>query len=140
MLQSPSGRDCLVATELNKADVRSRWMRLEQLQEFVDPRSGAPLLPQDIKLVDGQVESGHLADASNQASYPIVNYIPRFVGSGNYATNFGLQWQIHAKTQLDSYNGASYSRDRLFQTTAWPTDLRGERTLEAGSAAGRFTS
>jgi len=114
-------------------------MRLEQLQEFVDPQSGAPLIPQDIKMVDGQVESGRLADASNQASYPIVNFIPRFVSSGNYATNFGLQWQIHAKTQLDSYNGASYSHDRLFQTTAWPTDMKGQRILEAGSGAGRFT-
>src|SRR5678815_5329084 len=114
-------------------------MRLEQLQDFVDPQSGARLVPQDIKMVDGQVESGRLGDAGDQVTYPIINYIPRFVGSGNYATNFGLQWQIHARTQLDSYNSSTYSRDRLFETTAWPTDLKGERILEAGSGAGRFT-
>jgi len=114
-------------------------MRLEQLQDFIDPQSAAPLAPHNLKIVDGQVESGHLTDQSGTASYPIVNFIPRFVGSGNYATNFGLQWQIHAKTQLDSYNGATYSRDRLFETTGWPTDLKGERILEAGSGAGRFT-
>jgi len=114
-------------------------MRLEQLREFVDPQSGAPLIPQDIKIVDGQVETGRLAGADDKASYPILNFIPRFVGSGNYATNFGLQWQIHARTQLDSYNGATYSRDRLFDTTGWPPKLQGERILEAGSGAGRFT-
>jgi len=114
-------------------------MRLEQLQDFIDPQSATPLAPQDLKIVDGQIESGRLSDPSGIANYPIVNFVPRFVGSGNYATNFGLQWQIHAKTQLDSYNGATYSRDRLFETTGWPTDLKGERILEAGSGAGRFT-
>src|SRR5258706_430600 len=101
-------------------------MRLEQLQEFVDPQSGAPLIPKDFKIVDGQVESGQLVASASNAMFPIVNFIPRFVESGNYATNFGLQWQIHAKTQLDSYNGATYSRDRLFDTTGWPADLHGQ--------------
>jgi SAM-dependent methyltransferase len=114
-------------------------MRVDQLQDFVAPDSAAALQLEDAKIVDGQVESGTLITADRSASFPIVNFIPRFVGSGNYAANFGLQWQIHAKTQLDSYNGATYSRDRLLETTGWPENLRGERILEAGSGAGRFT-
>ena len=67
------------------------------------------------------------------------DFLPRFVDRGNYADNFGLQWQRHAKTQLDSETGATYSRDRFFATTGWAEDLSGQRVLEAGSGAGRFT-
>lgn len=58
---------------------------------------------------------------------------------GNYADSFGLQWNIHAKTQLDSYTGVQVSRQRLFDSTGWPTSMYGEHVLEAGSGAGRFT-
>jgi SAM-dependent methyltransferase len=57
----------------------------------------------------------------------------------NYAGSFGYQWNLHAKTQLDSQTGFSISRDRLFGVTGWPQDLTGQRVLEAGSGAGRFT-
>jgi SAM-dependent methyltransferase len=61
------------------------------------------------------------------------------VDTKNYAENFGLQWQAHAKTQLDSHNGSNISEQRLYETSGWPHDLRGEKVLEAGSGAGRFT-
>jgi SAM-dependent methyltransferase len=65
--------------------------------------------------------------------------IPRFVPADNYAASFGFQWNRHAQTQLDSYTGRPISRERLFATTQWPEDLRGQRILEAGCGAGRFT-
>jgi len=71
---------------------------------------------------------------------PLVEGIPRFVSSEHYSGSFGFQWQKHQKTQLDSANGLTISRDRLFGQSGWtPADLRGKTVLECGSGAGRFT-
>ncbi|MFQ3666933.1 MAG: methyltransferase domain-containing protein [Sphingomonadaceae bacterium] len=70
---------------------------------------------------------------------PVVEDIPRFVPAENYGSSFGLQWNRHRRTQLDSFTGLSLTRDRLFAATRWPTRLDGLRVLEAGSGAGRFT-
>ena len=71
--------------------------------------------------------------------YPVTKGIPRFVTGGNYADSFGMQWNRHRRTQLDSFTGVPTSRSRLFTATAWPERLTGEVILEAGSGAGRFT-
>jgi len=68
-----------------------------------------------------------------------VNGVARFVQQEHYAQSFGLQWNAHRRTQLDSYTGRPLSRNRLFQVSRWPEDLRGQTILEAGSGAGRFT-
>jgi SAM-dependent methyltransferase len=61
------------------------------------------------------------------------------VDQENYAKSFGFQWNIHQKTQLDSSTGLPVSRKRLLDATGWPPRMAGERILEAGSGAGRFT-
>lgn len=73
------------------------------------------------------------------AGYAIAGGVPRFVPTRNYAEGFGLQWLRHARTQYDSANGTTISADRFFAQTAWPKALAGERVLEVGSGAGRFT-
>jgi len=88
---------------------------------------------------DGSVCDGKLVCPSCGAQYPIRGGIPRFVPVDTYAHTFGYQWNIHRKTQLDSYTGLSVSRDRLFSVSHWSKNLQGERILEAGSGAGRFT-
>jgi SAM-dependent methyltransferase len=73
------------------------------------------------------------------ALYPIVNGIPRFVGSENYAANFGVQWNLFRTTQLDSASGVPISRNRFCAQTGWAEeDLRGRLVLDAGCGAGRF--
>lgn len=57
----------------------------------------------------------------------------------NYAASFGEEWIRYSRTQVDKFNGTSISRDRFFQYTRWPEDLRGQVVLEAGSGSGRFT-
>jgi SAM-dependent methyltransferase len=71
---------------------------------------------------------------------PVLNGIPRFVDSSNYASGFGLQWNAFRKTQLDSYTGTTISRDRLTRCLGASLDvLRGKTVLEVGCGAGRFT-
>jgi SAM-dependent methyltransferase len=65
--------------------------------------------------------------------------IPRFIPDAHYAASFGFQWKRHAATQLDSRSGIPISRCRLFGVTGWPERMEGERILEAGCGAGRFT-
>ncbi len=71
--------------------------------------------------------------------YPVLNGIPRFVADDTYASSFALQWNRHARTQIDRFNGSTISRDRFFGETRWPEDLSGRKILEAGCGAGRFT-
>jgi 2-polyprenyl-3-methyl-5-hydroxy-6-metoxy-1,4-benzoquinol methylase len=73
------------------------------------------------------------------AEFPVVQGVPRFVRSQNYAGSFGFQWNKYAKTQLDSSTGTTISSDRLFGVSKWPRTMVGQTILEAGSGAGRFT-
>jgi SAM-dependent methyltransferase len=88
---------------------------------------------------EGTIDAGHLSCTACGAHYPVRGGIPRFCGADNYAASFGMQWQRYRRTQLDSYTGKSISRDRLAVATGWPRSLAGERILEAGSGAGRFS-
>jgi 2-polyprenyl-3-methyl-5-hydroxy-6-metoxy-1,4-benzoquinol methylase len=72
--------------------------------------------------------------------FTIVNNIPRFVNQNNYASSFGLQWNLFSKTQLDSYTGTSISRDRLTRLSGGDLSIfKGKKVLEVGCGAGRFT-
>lgn len=97
--------------------------------EFVCPACRAALVTTDAAL----------RCSSCDAVYPVKDGIARFVPLDNYAASFGLQWNRHRRTQLDSAVGKPISEQRLFQATGWPHELRGHRILEAGSGAGRFT-
>jgi SAM-dependent methyltransferase len=65
--------------------------------------------------------------------------IPRFVADDGYAESFGEQWNRWRRVQLDSVTGKPLSKTRLFAGTRWPERLDGERVLEVGCGAGRFT-
>jgi SAM-dependent methyltransferase len=87
----------------------------------------------------GEIKEGTLICSSCNSEFLIKNYIPRFAHSENYAESFGFQWLKHSSTQIDDLSGIDLSRDRFFQVTKWPTNLKGQRILEAGCGAGRFT-
>lgn len=73
-------------------------------------------------------------------SFEILNHIPRFVPTHNYASSFGLQWNTFRTTQLDSCTGLTISRDRLRRIAGGALEIfKGQKTLEAGCGAGRFT-
>lgn len=87
----------------------------------------------------GQVAEGELGCGPCGAIYPVRGRVPRFVPTANYASGFGLQWNTHARTQYDSFNGTRISESRFFAQTKWPRELRGQVVLEVGSGSGRFT-
>jgi len=114
-------------------------MRARDLQLLVCPACHGDLALDAAACGSSFVESGRLPCAPCGVDYPIVRGIPRFVPADNYASNFGLEWTIHARTQYDSYTGLPISRRRFFEETGWPADLRGQLVLEVGSGSGRFT-
>lgn len=96
----------------------------------------------DAALIDQErVQDGNLRCDCCGSQYPIINGIPRFVSSEDYSGSFGLQWNIHRKTQLDSYTAKPISEERVRHVTGWTLDggLGNQFILEAGSGAGRFT-
>lgn len=97
--------------------------------DFVSPSGGEVLSAHESGLVSGDGEV-----------FPIVDGIPRFVDSANYAAAFGLEWKAHAQTQLDSRTGTDISRRRLERCLGTPlAAVKGLRILEVGCGAGRFT-
>lgn len=102
---------------------------------FVCPKCGGAIA--DRRNSTGALEA--LACGACHIAFLVVHDIPRFVGSDHYAASFGMQWNRHRRTQLDSQTGLPLSRERVFLTTGWPERLEGQRVLEAGSGAGRFT-
>jgi len=114
-------------------------MRRRLLEILAEPGTGAELRLEVTRGSDEVIEEGALISAATGKRYPILNGIPRFVDPENYATSFGQQWNAFREVQLDSENGATYSRQRFDNETGWTADeLRGKWLLDAGCGAGRF--
>jgi 2-polyprenyl-3-methyl-5-hydroxy-6-metoxy-1,4-benzoquinol methylase len=117
--------------------MRSASMRRKLMEILAEPGTGAPLRLEVTRGSGDVVEEGALVSETKR--YPIAGGIPRFVEPDNYAASFGQQWNAFREVQLDSANGASYSRRRFDAEVGWAEDeLRGKWLLDAGCGAGRF--
>ncbi|HKO61677.1 MAG TPA: class I SAM-dependent methyltransferase [Pyrinomonadaceae bacterium] len=116
-------------------------MRPQSLERLVDPGTGALLEIKSIVAEEhSEIKTGELVATDSGKLYPIKHFIPRFVPDDNYTASFGEQWNRYRRTQLDRFNGTTLSRDRLFEGTGWShAELIGQRVLEVGCGAGRFT-
>ncbi len=114
-------------------------MRIEHLQYLRCPKTYQSLFLKSEVMVGGRIKEGILQTESGEHQYSIVDFIPRFVPQDNYASNFGLEWNTHAKTQYDDESRHQMSEKRLKNETKWAADLTGGIVLEAGSGSGRFT-
>jgi len=105
------------------------------------PHTGSPLVVDRVTAeADGEIVEGDLVDRASGAEYPIRNGIPRFVREGDYAASFGFQWRLFARTQIDRFNGTDITRTRFFSSSGWDAvELKGQKVLEVGCGAGRFT-
>jgi len=114
-------------------------MREATLQYLACPKCHDDLVISSIEKRRREIlETAELACEGCKASYPVVRCIPPFVPNDNYASSFGHEWMMHAKTQYDSFNGTKLSEKRFFEETRWPRALSGEIILEVGSGSGRF--
>ncbi len=70
--------------------------------------------------------------------YPEINGVIRSVEEQQYAGSFGFQWQIHARTQLDSKESDRSEQSFRQRTGFEPEDLAGKLVLDVGCGMGRF--
>jgi|SRR5579862_1768805 len=70
--------------------------------------------------------------------YPQINGVIRFVGEQQYASSFGFQWQVHARTQLDGKESNRSEQSFRQRTGFKPEDLAGKMVLDVGCGMGRF--
>lgn len=114
-------------------------MNPELLEILRCPATGSQLRLQDTMYLDGRVHTATLIAEDGAHSYPVRDFIPRFVAASNYADNFGMQWNKFRRTQLDSYSGQTISADRFWKATGWTSaEMKGKWVLDAGCGAGRF--
>jgi ubiquinone/menaquinone biosynthesis C-methylase UbiE len=71
--------------------------------------------------------------------FAVRYFVPRFIQTDVATSAFGFEWNKHPNTQFDSVNGMRLTEDRFYRQTNWPHDLAGQKILEVGSGAGRFT-
>jgi SAM-dependent methyltransferase len=115
-------------------------MKKEHLKYLQCPECGKSLsIESSSETESNRIHEGTLICRACGRTFPVKGGVPRFVPSDNYATGFGLQWNRHAATQLDSHTGLPLTRDRFFKATGWPKQMTGETILEVGCGAGRFT-
>lgn len=75
----------------------------------------------------------------NGHTFPVVRGIPRFVSSDGYASNFGFEWNVHNKTQLDTDTKHESEETFAEKTGFTREDLNGKLVLDVGCGMGRFS-
>jgi 2-polyprenyl-3-methyl-5-hydroxy-6-metoxy-1,4-benzoquinol methylase len=115
-------------------------MREDNLEHFVCPSCHRSLSIESVEEREGdRIKKGFLICSTGQHRFPVAGFMPRFVSTDDATCAFGFEWNRHPRTQFDSVNGMRLSEDRFFAQTNWPRDLSGNKILEVGSGAGRFT-
>jgi len=113
-------------------------LKLSFLDLVACPRCGAHLQSSGSAEGAPELEDGELR-CENGHTFPVLGGIPRFVDSQLYVENFGFEWNVHARTQLDA--GSSDESERTFRakTGFTPEDLHGRLILDVGCGMGRFS-
>src|SRR5258708_18110663 len=75
----------------------------------------------------------------NGHTVPIARGIPRFVASDGYDANFGFEWNLHNKTQLDTATERESEETFHIKSGFEPRDVDGKLVLDVGCGMGRFT-
>ena len=109
---------------------------------FIDlvvcPKCAAQLHPSGSVELGAELEEGELR-CQNDHSFRVLGGIPRFVDSELYVENFGFEWNMHARTQLDGASSDESERTFRAKTGFTPEDLRGRLILDVGCGMGRFS-
>ena len=115
-------------------------MREDALQYFVCPSCHGSLLIESVEEKErDRIKKGSLICSTGQHRFQVTGFIPRFILIDDTTSAFGFEWNKHPRTQFDSVNDMRLSEERFFRQTKWPRSLSGQKILEIGSGAGRFT-
>src|SRR5437867_11627641 len=115
-------------------------MKESTLNHFVCPSCHGSLLIESVEEKErDRIEQASLICSTGQHRFQVIGFIPRFILIDDATSAFGFEWNKHPRTQFDSANGMRLSEERFFRQTNWPKDLSGQKILEVGSGAGRFT-
>ncbi|MBI3490304.1 MAG: hypothetical protein HY047_00650 [Acidobacteria bacterium] len=76
-------------------------MRDAFAQHLVCPACRGPLAVRVEERAGDRIRTGQLSCACG-ASYPIREFVPRFVPTDSYVDTFSFQWRKHRLTQLDT--------------------------------------
>jgi ubiquinone/menaquinone biosynthesis C-methylase UbiE len=92
-----------------------------------------------IKEIDkGEIKEGTLFCKCGK-KYKITKFIPRFVNTDSYVGNFSFEWKIHNKTQIDSANKNTLSKNTFIEKTGIDLKhLKNKLVLDVGCGTGRF--
>jgi SAM-dependent methyltransferase len=85
-----------------------------------------------------EIESGVL-ECEQGHRFPILGGVPRFVDSELYVENFGFEWNLHSRTQLDSASSDESERTFRTKTGFTPNELHDKLVLDVGCGMGRFS-
>jgi len=115
-------------------------VRADNLEHLVCPSChGSLQLERTAEKESDRIKNASLICSTGQHRFQVSGFIPRFVLPDKITSAFGFEWNKHPRIQFDSVNGMRLSEERFFRQTNWPRDLSGQKILEVGSGAGRFT-
>ncbi len=113
-------------------------MKPSFLELVICPKCGAQLHLSGSIEPAAELEEGELK-CQNDHTFPVIGGIPRFVNSELYVENFGFEWNVHARTQLDSASNDESERTFRAKTGFTPEELHGRLILDVGCGMGRFS-
>lgn len=114
-------------------------MKETLLEVLCEPGTRSALELRNAETREGEIWTGTLRSTSSGKEYAIRDGIPRFVPGDEYTDSFGFQWNRFSQVQLDSANGAPYSRRRFDAEISFTAaEARGKWMLDGGCGCGRF--
>ena len=85
-------------------------------------------------------EGGYRCSSNNEHFFNICRQIPRFVVNDDYVDSFSYEWNLHRKTQLDSFTNTENSQNQFIEKTGFNHKLLKDKlVLDAGVGSGRYT-
>ncbi|MDD4910428.1 MAG: methyltransferase domain-containing protein [Candidatus Omnitrophica bacterium] len=114
-------------------------MKKGLLDHLVCPECKGPLTLRDEVMEQAEVKTGLLISGCGK-KFNIVDFIPRFVSEDKYVKSFSFEWQVHNRTQVDSFSGYDISSRQFQGRVDFPlSQLKGKLVLDAGCGTGRFS-
>ena len=113
-------------------------MKYELLKHLVCPDTQESFDVEVAVEEDGQVREGRLISKVSKKTYPIINFVPRFVNADEYTESFSKQ-RLYVRQHFRQYEVDDSGGRLFYSTTGFSRDrLLSGISLEIGCGYGRF--